>query len=57
MPKFINSAKQNGVLYLHNNGSQTRDFVHVKDIVKAIILAISTKKFYNKYRIRKININ
>ena len=44
MPKFINSAKQNGVLYLHNNGSQTRDFVHVKDIVKAIILAISTKK-------------
>lgn len=44
MPKFIKSAKQNRTLYLHNNGSQTRDFVHVKDIVKALILTISSKK-------------
>ena len=29
---------------MHNNGSQTRDFVHVKDIVKALILTISSKK-------------
>jgi len=44
LPKFIQSAKKNSTLYLHNNGSQTRDFVHVKDIVKALILTISTSK-------------
>ena len=43
IPKFIKSAKKNQILYLHNNGSQTRDFVHVKDIVKALILTIPTK--------------
>ncbi len=44
IPKFIDSAKKNNFLLLNNGGSQTRDFVHVNDIVNALILSKNVKK-------------
>jgi UDP-glucose 4-epimerase len=39
VPIFINKALQNQSLIIYGDGSQTRDFIFVKDIVKANILA------------------
>jgi UDP-glucose 4-epimerase len=37
--KFLRKIIDGGVLTIDGNGEQTRDFIHVNDIVKAIILA------------------
>lgn len=42
VPIFINKALQNEPITIYGDGLQTRDFVYVKDVVKANILA-STK--------------
>jgi UDP-glucose 4-epimerase len=42
VPIFINKALQNEPISIYGDGLQTRDFVYVKDVVKANILA-STK--------------
>jgi UDP-glucose 4-epimerase len=39
VPIFINKALQNEPITIYGDGSQTRDFIYVKDIVKANILA------------------
>ncbi len=38
--KFIDSIKQKKPLTVYGDGSQTRDFVYVQDIVNAIVLAL-----------------
>jgi len=40
IPIFINNALRNKDLILYNSGKQTRDFIFVKDIVSANILAM-----------------
>lgn len=39
IPKFILAAKSNKNLLLNNNGKQTRDFIHVSDICRALHIA------------------
>lgn len=39
VPIFINKALQNEPVTIYGDGSQTRDFIYVKDVVKANILA------------------
>ncbi len=39
VPIFINKALQNQPITIYGDGSQTRDFIYVKDVVKANILA------------------
>ncbi len=39
IPIFISRAIKNGKIIIYGDGSQTRDFVYVKDVVKANVLA------------------
>ncbi|WP_152285560.1 SDR family oxidoreductase [Flavicella marina] len=39
VPIFINKALQNQPITIYGDGSQTRDFIYVKDVVRANILA------------------
>lgn len=39
VPIFINNALQNKTITIYGDGLQTRDFIYVKDVVKANILA------------------
>ena len=39
VPIFINNALNNQPLTIHGDGTQTRDFIYVKDVVRANILA------------------
>ena len=39
VPIFINKALQNEPITIYGDGSQTRDFIYVKDVVKANVLA------------------
>ena len=43
--KFLSAAKDNSPLTIFGDGSQTRDFVHVKDVINAIILSIDSSNF------------
>lgn len=48
VPIFINKALQNKPLTIYGDGLQTRDFIYVKDVVKANILAsLRGKGTYN----------
>ena len=40
IPKFIQAALNGGVLTIFGDGDQTRDFVYVRDVVKANLLAM-----------------
>lgn len=42
VPIFINKALQNQPITIYGDGEQTRDFIYVKDVVKANILASQT---------------
>jgi UDP-glucose 4-epimerase len=42
--KFIDRIKQKLPLIIYGDGSQTRDFVYVNDIVNAIVLSLENKK-------------
>ena len=44
VPIFINKALQNLPITIYGDGSQTRDFIYVKDVVKANILASTIGK-------------
>lgn len=39
IPNFLRQSALNGTLVLHGDGSQTRDYVYVDDVVKAMIAA------------------
>ena len=39
IPNFIRQALQNGTLVFHGDGSQTRDYVYVDDVVNALVAA------------------
>jgi len=41
--KFITQAHENKPLIIDGDGGQTRDFIHVTDIVRAILLALKTE--------------
>ncbi len=41
IPYFLRQACQNGTLVLHGDGSQTRDYVYVSDVVNAMVAASS----------------
>lgn len=48
VPIFINKALQNQPIVIYGDGSQTRDFIYVKDVVQANILASKTgNEVYN----------
>lgn len=42
--KFIEAARRNKPLLIYGDGNQTRDFIHVHDVVKANILALESKE-------------
>jgi len=64
IPKFIEFRKNNEALKITGDGEQTRDFVNVKDVVSANILAMKSEKVgkgevvniggYNQYSINYI---
>ena len=39
VPHFIKQTLRNGTLVVHNDGKQTRDYVYVDDVVKALVAA------------------
>jgi UDP-glucose 4-epimerase len=41
--RFIDSAKHESPLTIHGDGSQTRDFINVKDVVDAILKCRESK--------------
>ena len=41
IPNFINQASKNGTLVIHGDGSQTRDYVYIDDVVSAMVSAAS----------------
>jgi len=41
---FLEQARDGGPLTVHGDGSQTRDFVHVSDVVRANLLAATTDR-------------
>ena len=43
--KFLSNIRNNNSLTIFGDGSQTRDFVHVNDVVSAIILSIDSSSF------------
>lgn len=43
IPKFLRKAVQGEELVVEGDGEQTRDFIHVNDIVRAIILALESE--------------
>ncbi|MGA3290979.1 MAG: SDR family NAD(P)-dependent oxidoreductase [Candidatus Bathyarchaeia archaeon] len=42
--KFLQQAAKDEVLTIYGDGKQTRDFIHVNDIVDALILALEVKE-------------
>jgi UDP-glucose 4-epimerase len=42
IPRFIRAAMSGKELVIYGDGSQTRDFIHVSDIVQAIVAAIQS---------------
>jgi len=44
IPNFIRQSLQNGTLIFHGDGSQTRDYVYVDDVVNALVSAGSVQE-------------
>lgn len=51
IPIFIENASENKPLTIFGDGTQTRDFVYVSDVVKANMLAMKSNKTQNSYNI------
>jgi UDP-glucose 4-epimerase len=47
IPNFLRQAVRGGTLVLHNDGSQTRDYVYVDDVVNAMV-ATATAQTINR---------
>lgn len=52
IPKFISRIKLNKPLLIFGNGNQTRDFIHVSSVIKALTLALK----YNKSSFEIFNL-
>ena len=48
---FLDRARSGGALPIHGDGTQTRDFVHVNDVVQANLLAATTDETGRAYNI------
>lgn len=46
--KFVTAIEKKVPIVIHGNGKQTRDFIYVKDVVRAIEKALYAKKRLNK---------
>jgi len=44
IPKFIKQSIMGEALTVYGTGEQSRDFIHVRDVTQAIILALNTKE-------------
>ncbi|MDD3531254.1 MAG: NAD-dependent epimerase/dehydratase family protein [Candidatus Pacebacteria bacterium] len=42
IPRWVAAAKDNRMIELHGGGVQTRDFIHVHDVARAILLALKS---------------
>ena len=42
IPSYLRALKKREPLVVHGRGDQSRDFVHVSDVVDSIVLAINT---------------
>ena len=47
IPSFIRQAMRNGTIVINGDGSQTRDYVYVDDVVNAMMAAATTPKINN----------
>jgi UDP-glucose 4-epimerase len=47
--QFINKLRNNEPLIIYGDGTQTRDFVHVNDVIKALMLALDDTKTSKEY--------
>lgn len=45
---FVKFKKEGKKLQIHGDGSQTRDFIHIDDVVEAIVKAVEIKKLPKK---------
>jgi UDP-glucose 4-epimerase len=43
IPNFIRQAMQNGTLVFHGDGTQTRDYVYVDDVINALVAAATVQ--------------
>jgi len=43
IPNFLRQAVRGGTLVIHNDGSQTRDYVYVDDVVNAMVAAATAR--------------
>jgi len=61
IPRLVQQALKNEPLTVYGDGTQTRTFTHVKDVVKALILLMNTKsavsEVFNIGGIQEISIN
>ncbi len=60
IPIFINKAIKNEPIVIYGDGEQTRDFVYVKDVVQANILAVTNEKVMGVFNVGRgdsISIN
>lgn len=51
MPVFIRQALAGEPITVHGDGEQTRDFIHVRDVVAAMVFAAATPKMAGVYNI------
>jgi UDP-glucose 4-epimerase len=49
--RFSRNAVEKKPLIIHGDGSQTRDFVYVKDVVRAFCLAVESEKLSGTYNL------
>ena len=43
IPRFLRQAQQGGSLVVHGDGSQTRDYIYIDDVVEALVSAASAQ--------------
>ena len=48
IPNFLRQAYRGGTLVMHNNGYQTRDYIYVDDVVRAMTAAATTADVSNQ---------
>jgi UDP-glucose 4-epimerase len=55
IPIFVSKALKNETLVIYGDGEQTRDFIFVKDVVKANVLAATTPGACGSYNVARGN--